>query len=307
MTNNNEKVAPLVKVSRISDGLGFGEGLISATEEDSHILELLDIAIQSGDGVLIQIDTYDDGCSDGREAVEAFTKRSNYSPHKHRAKIFGGSVTMVAAAKIGMGQAAGQQLSEVFESSIENLLEYNIKFGAHTDNLSHGENCGCGAIDRAAEVPWMAKKYEAEIRDALKIFGVDAASIDQVYENYSKYAREMLSGPDHYSGKQVLESILDSGSVVKKLDGEHRERRIILNQVRGMTVNQRLVRAITNGRAQVFAIDTWRLEDLAKGLYKNDPVAQNLAIVSGLVYTLATSAVLTKGDLPIDMIEPVET
>ena len=81
------------------------------------------------------------------------------------------------------------------------------------------------------------------------------------------------------------------------------ESRIVLNTVRGFTVDQSFVRSYTNNKAQVFAVDTWRLEDIANSLYEGDEQAQHKALHSELVYTLGVAAVLTDGKLPVDLIK----
>ncbi len=69
------------------------------------------------------------------------------------------------------------------------------------------------------------------------------------------------------------------------------------------TVNQRLIRMVTGDKAQIFGIDIWRLENIAAKLYPDQPELQHKVFLSELVYTLGVAAVLTKGDLPVDMIQ----
>jgi hypothetical protein len=76
----------------------------------------------------------------------------------------------------------------------------------------------------------------------------------------------------------------------------------VLNTVRACTVNQKLIREITDDKAQIFAVDVWRMQDIAGKLY-DDRAAHQRAFLSELIYTLATAAVLTKGDLPVDVVE----
>jgi hypothetical protein len=94
--------------------------------------------------------------------------------------------------------------------------------------------------------------------------------------------------------------------VIKMLNGEHKERGIVLNHIAGYTVNQRKIRESTQEQAQVFAVDVWRMNDIAMQLFPGQYDLQHKAILSELVYTLATSAVLTRGDLPVDMIQAQE-
>jgi hypothetical protein len=209
----------------------------------------------------------------------------------------------VPTAKLLPGGGYNQQLDEVFESSIDELVGKGVGFGAHTDEQAQEENCGCGAIDRAPEALLATLKYEDQIRKVVAVLGVDQTGLDEVFGNFRQYVTNNLASPAPYSGRRVMDRILAAGKVVKKLGGNHLERRIILNQVKGHTVNQRLIRLVTGGKAQVFAVDTWRLEDIAAKLYPEQPEEQHKALLSELVYTVATGAVLTKGDLPIDMIE----
>jgi len=295
---------PAFTVKRIAKGFEFGYGSISAGEEDPDTLVLLDKAIHPP-GILVPVATQDDGCSDGRPAILIFKKQEIFKRSLHRAKVFGGAVVMTVASKIGLGDAHNRQLDEVFEDSIDTLVDKKVSFGAHTDEYAHGEDCGCGAIDRAPEALLAVLKYKDQIHTVITDLGVDPTGLDEVLDNFGQYIGGTLSQPKPYSGRQVMDRIIAADKVVKKLGGKHLERRILLNQVRGYTVNQKLIRLVTGGKAQVFGVDIWRLEDIAKKLYPDQPEKRHKAFLSELVYTLGTSAVLTKGDLPIDMIEPV--
>lgn len=292
-------------VDRISDGFEFGHGNISAEEEDPNVLKLIDETIRNSPEILVKVDVDDDGCSDGRETTLVFTATEVFKKSLNRAKVFGGAVTMGAASQIGLGMARGQQLHQVFDSSIDMLKAKEIKFGAHTDEnaADHAHNCGCGAIDRAPESLLAALKYQDPIRNIINVLGVPKEGLDEVFTEFRHYVSEDLSHPDKYSGRKVMEAILQAGSVVKRLGGDHRERRIVLNTVKGHTVNQRLIRMVTGSKAQVFAVDTWRMEEITAKLFPDDPEKQHKALLSELVYTLAVSAVLTRGDLPVYMIQ----
>ncbi len=83
--------------------------------------------------------------------------------------------------------------------------------------------------------------------------------------------------------------------------------KIILNQVYCQTVNQKFIREATNDKAQVFAVDVWRLERIANGLYKDNYAMQNKALLSEVIYTLAAASVLTEGNLPVYVTEDTES
>jgi hypothetical protein len=197
-------------------------------------------------------------------------------------------------------------LQDVFDESIDTLVSMRINFGAHTDEHAKGKDCGCGAIDRAPEALVAALKYEVSIRKVIALLGVDAKGLDDVFTNFRAYMRNGIAQTeqhDNYSGRKVMEHILANNKVIKRLGGNHLEKRIVLNQVRNYTINQGLIRDATQGKGQVFAIDTWRLEDIASSLIPKEDELQSQAILSEMVYTLATAAVLTKGDLPVYMAE----
>ena len=290
----------------ISDRLDFGHGQISAAESEPSMLILLDETIRRPE-ILVPIDTDDqgriiddDGCGDGRGTKLVFTSTETYKRSLNRAKVFGGAVTMTAAGLIGTGGASNLTLPRVFSRAIDLLEAEEIDFGAHTDEQAHGDNCGCGAIDKAPEAVMAALKYEDPIRESIKLLGADTSELDVVYSNWRDYVTQFAEHPD-YSGRKVTEGIISRGKVVKQLAGGHREKAIVLNTVPAYTVDQEFVRQATGGQAQTFAVDIWRLQRIAANSYNGQTTRQNQAYLSKLVYTLAVSAVLTKGDLPVYM------
>jgi hypothetical protein len=299
-----------IQVTRINHGLEFGHGTISGHDK-AAILELVDETIKSNSAILVSIDTDDDGtiidddgCGDGRGVLTVFSGNKKFKRSLNRAKIFGGAVTMTLATQVGLGIAATSSLNAAFDDAIDLLIDEDIDFGAHTDEHAHGSKCGCGAIDQAPNILLAALKYEQPIRGVIAFLGVPTEGIDEVYRNYRAYVSDSLPYQSEYSGKQVMNRIITEAKVVKQLGGEHREKRIVLNLVRDYTVNQKLIREVSDGAAQIFAVDVWRLEDIAHDLYKGEIHKQKLALLSELVYTLATAAVLTKGDLPVYTITP---
>lgn len=292
---------PSLRVVRVTEGLGFGEGSISS-QTDPEVLAALDQVIHDSPDIIVPIEVRDDGCSDGREAVEIFDKSRRYKRSLARPKVFGGALVMASAIDIGLGRAEGKCLQDLFEDSALELDKAGLDYGAHTDELAHGPHCGCGAIDKAPEALAAATKYEKEIREAIAMLGIDTEGLDAVYANYYRYLASQQFSKVEYSGRNVIKRVLSAGKVIKKLGGQHRERRIVLNTVYDYTVNQALPRKATRGKGQVFALDTWRLEDIARGV-TSDSTQQNMALLSELVYTFGTSAVLTSGDLPVDLVQ----
>ena len=84
----------------------------------------------------------------------------------------------------------------------------------------------------------------------------------------------------------------------------HVEACIVLNYVKGKTLDQGLIHTLSDGKVDVFGVDVWRMQDLAKSLHTEDEHAELRAFQSMLVYTLSVAAVLTKGDLSVYAIMP---
>jgi hypothetical protein len=316
---------PKFIAEKISDGLRFGSGTISRHEREAltgneDLARLTDAAMQ-GDRLLVPVDVddsgeqiTDDGCGDGRPvggrsgAVFAKVKGRlmKFNRSLRRAKVFGGGATMAAASRIGLGESANKPLEGVFSDAMDRMSAEGLSFGAHTDNNAHDDACGCGAIDKAPAIIQAVVANRDHIAGTVAdLMNVDtenatatqelAGSLNMIFDNYAKRA---VQDSSDYTGRAVMNTIVNAGKVVKELDGEHKETRIILNTVEGTTVDQEFVREATGGRAQAFAVDVWRLQQLAQNLYA-DPKKQQSAFLSQVVYTLGTAAVLTKGDLPV--------
>ena len=307
-----EPIVRELMVTKVADGLGFGDGKISVQDrlnsvsEDNRLepelLQAIEQKIDS-DEILIPIDANDDGCSDGRGVARIFRGLMELKRSLNRAKVLGGGETMTAAAEIGLGHTIGKQFGEVFKGARNKLNKFKIPFGAHTDKHAKDKNGGCGAIDEAPQIVSNTIKFEDNIKGAINVLSEgthNEGALKEVFNNYRSYTRETNS--EEYSGRQVLEEIMEDNKVVKELGGKHLEVAIVINTVRGKTVNQEVIRQISGGKAQVFAIDEWRLRDLSEKLY-DDPGEQQKAYLSMLVYTLSTTGTLTKGDLPVFVVK----
>jgi hypothetical protein len=319
----NDMERPPMRITRISEGLEYGDGKIAAEAVSPEVQQIVDDTIENHPDFIVPIDVDDnglqiddDGCGDGRGVNKVFRRirgvMQELKRSLHRSKVFGGAVTMAAATRLGNGTAKGRNLEAVFADGRQDLHDNSINFGAHSAlHLAPGRehiDCGCGAIDQAPQIVETAIRLESPIRETLKFLGQDSLLVDDVFDNYREYSATLPEQPA-YSGKRVLEGILDSEKVVKELEGPHLECRIILNMVEGYTVNQGLIREVTDEQAQVFAVDVWRLQEIATNLYPGDPESQERALISELIYTLSTAGVLTRGDLAVYLIDelPVES
>ena len=306
---------PELKITRLNDGFGYGHGSISAEEIHQQVgdeaYNQATEVITDPERILVPVDRDsdgnvidDDGCGDGRGVKRVLKGLVEKAKSLNRAKVFGGGVTMTAAAMIGLGKATAKSVNGLFSSAISVLEFKGLNFGAHTaDHVKPGReelDSGCGAIDKAPEIIQAAVDYESQIRGSIESLGIPTDGLDEVFGNYRSYAAEIAEQP--YAGKQVTAEITADDKVVKELQGEHIEAFTVLNTVRGYTVNQRAVREATGGKIDVFAVDVWRMEDYANELYETEDERRK-AFLSELVYTLATAAVLTKGDQAVYLVE----
>lgn len=312
---------PEIAVTKIAEGLGMdnGAGTISAVAQETmpgneDLSSLTDEVIASPN-ILVAVSKdengaplSDDGCGDGRGIVQrigaVFTREGALKRSLNRQKVFGGGATMAASTRIGLGLAKDLDANQNFKAAVADMNNRELDFGAHTDNHAHGENCGCGAIDKHPAIVKAATEFREQISTTIEsALGVDTTGLDDVLDNFAAYNEYIGSQP--YSGRAAMDTVIDNGKVVKELADDHKETRVLLNFVDGYTVDQGYVRDVTGGRAQVFAVDVPRLKQISEGLY-DDPAQQHRALLSELVYTLATAAVLTKGDLPVYAITEAE-
>jgi hypothetical protein len=292
-------------------GLGYGQGGISYAARAGAAVNIaeLEAAVQSKQ-ILIPVDRDengkpldDDGCGDGRKAVRVQEGKIIHKRSLNRAKVFGGGAAMVASGLIGLGKAGDMSVNELFRTALRQLHDLHIGYGAHTDqHHTDPKACGCGAIDKAPLIILNVVAYEKEIRGSLSALGIDNSPvIDELFDAYKAYAAFAALDAD-YEGRKVADDIINSGVVVKDLGDEHKEMYVVLNHIEGLTINQEYIRAISDGQAQVFGVDVWRMQDIARRAFATD---SDKAFLSELLYTLGVAATLTKGDLPVYIVQPL--
>lgn len=284
-------------------GLGFGEGNISRKSQlESGELILADeqkglFYIQQEDSY-VQVEVSDDGCGDGRVTIKITQVTADgvieFTRSAYRAKVFGGGAVMSAAALIGLGNiettADGQ-----FDSALNILDKVGIKCGVHDDDHAKAPKCGCGAIDNYPSIIIATQQYRHEIKNTLEALLGDNFD-DSAFETVmDRYMQTLEQNKDSYSGVTIKEKILKKGAVLKKLGGRHQEDFVVLNFIKGTTLNQFGLYEYTNNKAQAFSVDVWRLEEYAQKISDHYKGSYSEAFYSMLIYTLATSAVLTDG------------
>jgi hypothetical protein len=318
------------------EGLGFGEGGISVkkqleegivTEEvPRHVYELL----MEDAEAFKKVEVPDDGCGDGRPWHKVIQmvpdgksgkKLEFYNTSRLRAKVFGGGLVVAASMwRTIQGAPEGDQTLGMDRAFVaEGLRSRGFSHGAHSDDRAAGDDCGCGAIDNYPKITANALRYRSEITSVIKAlygdeFEENVQAVETVFSNY-----ESLVGSQRYfsdaSGKKSMEQILNSGAVVKELYGRHIEETIVINDVRGTTLDQQhFTQTVKNASVnkprtvQAFSVDIWRGREIADVVtdiaQQYDPGidAENvrkLAYADFLVRTIAVACTLTAGDLPV--------
>lgn len=295
-------------VKKLADGLGFGDGSIGVdAASDAEVMRLVDEAVHSPSLLVpVSVDDVtgqpveDDGCGDGRIYKTVFAELNDgvhtFKRSLHRPKVFGGGATMAVSSLIGSGNAESDAEQEIFAHAMATMRQRQIDFGAHTDESADDAHCGCGAIDKFPAILAATVTYRDNITDSIAALNVSTDGLDKVLDNFAHYA-EKHSG-EQYNGHVVADAIVHAGKVVKELAGGHIEKAIVLNTVANYTVDQEFVHAQTNGQADVFAVDVWRMQQIADKLYDSEDERQT-GFLSELVYSMATAAVLTRGNLPV--------
>lgn len=315
-------------ITLAEDGVGYGDGSIGVqnrladendplTRQDLIAVEEL---VRSGQALVpLDLDDHgqmldDDGCGDGRAVSLVEKVGQTFKRSLNRAKVFGGSVTMTVAARVGIGDVKEQRQEELFTQASNQLDESGIDYGAHSSDHCGEDESGCGAIDKFQDHLLNTEKYRKQIsRTTFEIArasgfneGKDerevGAMIDDSLDNLREYGHSLKPA----KGVSIFKAIKNRSKVVKELCGEHNEVRVLLNMVYGHTIDQELIRERTGGRAQVFVVDAWRMLDV---IDRNKFIAEDKkeqAFIAELIYSLGVSATLTKGDLPVDLIMPAE-
>lgn len=320
-------------------GLGYGEGSISTKEQlktgeltEQALVVALEI-VQNRPDVFCDVDSdaNDDGCGDGRPAAKVFrylkrqgeTIVEEYKKSRRRAKVFGGGLP-VAASMWRVIKGLPTEDESVLQDRVamsRELSALNIAFGAHNDNHTVGEGCGCGAIDKYPQITANAAVYRTEITQTLRVlygetYDENEAAIEEVFAFYEELAPRSENFFRDADGRKTMELIKDQGAVVKMLVDAHEEDIIVANDVDGTTFDQREFDACMKEalgddapEVQVFAFDTWRgrmyadaIVTIAEKLLPNtnSEMIRKKAYADFLIRsTLAVAATLTPGDLPV--------
>ncbi len=314
------------------DGVGYGEGAISAGDRQNHLdypiskeqlMQAVSILAEHSQHITVPVEEYDDGCGDGRpaEKIQMLDPETgelvDFKVSKLRAKIFGGGLQVAASMwrSIVGGPKDGQTVLGDRKFIASELKKRNVQYGGHTDNHAQGDSCGCGAIDKYPTSVKMSGTYRAEISGTLSLFYEDPLTHDAVQKAFA--ARAAIANDEGYmsnaTGRETANFMIEDGAVIKELVNEHLEAIVILNDQPHTTIDQALAAQILKDaglpdKIQVFVVDVWRgreyatvVADIASELGYEHDQAYETAMADFYINQLSVSATLTKGDLPVMM------
>ena len=315
------------------DGVGYGEGTIStearvrdaeAPITPEQLRQAVDIIVAHRDEVIVPVEEDDDGCGDGRPTRRVFQtidgatgQVREYNVSKLRAKIFGGGLQVASSMWRAVAGAPlrGETVLGDREFIAAELKKRGISYGGHTDNHAHGENCGCGALDKYAHSVKLSGAYHDEISQTAQVFyGPDAEATSPALER-AFASRTAISNDERYmsnaSGRQTMNLMERDGAVIKELGDQHFEAIDIFNEEPGTTVDQEKVAELFAAAGlpdniHVFAVDVWRgrmyadaVADIAAGHGYERDEARATALADFFINQLSVSAALTDGTQPV--------
>lgn len=338
MTEQEPKELTIISL----EPLGFGnpEASVSRTKQlasgelSPEVEAFAERFIESGVAI-VAITEIDDGCIDGRKAIEITyrdengelqTKILDNDGHE-RAKVAGGGYITSQAMWLGLGKKGTTAHEDTLAVGAK-LAENGIFCGAHTGPHTHAEGAtDCGANDKMKQILEAALVVEDGQNRMLPAVQklIETAGLSFKPELFAKVItnwRTVLEDSGYFgnsSGKDRLHAIVDAQqkasieqggpkpvAVTKNLRGDHKEDFIIVNYVKDKTFSQNrlqeaLVNEFTDGEednpnlAQAFVVDAWRIVDLAQAAVSEEDT--EAAIYAGVMYQVATAATLTDGSL----------
>lgn len=254
-------------------------------------------------------------CIDGRpnegteDKVRAGKMERTVAP-----QIAGGTAGCALAARAIEGSHMnGTTFAQDVETTVKNMAVKGIRFGGHIDDHQHGDNCGCGAIDKIPEIFDIVANEEAfrQVKNITKaILGTnydDATAMrllgnfERMHANRDEYLER---NGDSYPYKRKWVAIMqehaaDAFQKIQKMVGKHNEVALVVNTVEGTTLNRARLNVDTDRKMQVFNLDYWACVQIAKKLYPQSPEKQHDWLHARIMLTAATAMALTDGSLEV--------
>jgi hypothetical protein len=168
-------------------------------------------------------------------------------------------------------------------------------------------------VDKAPQIFANAIEFQEQITGTILALTKEenkqavSVELEGVFANIATYNTSSATLNSNHQGEFIVGRLGQSkGCDVRTLKGKHDELRIMINTIPRTTIDQEYIRSQTENKAQVFALDAHHLVQLANIIGKTDG-EKTKALLSMVVYTLATAATLTDGTLPVDVIKSQES
>jgi len=293
----------------VIERIGFGKGQLHALDQSAAELEQFGETLTSS--FLKKVTAGAAGCCmDGRICNHTVAGTApTLGP-----KCAGGPLqTAFAAAEViegYYGHKSGASSSERIVEVGEILTVQGIMIGGHTTdgavanhfiNPKTGqEQTGCGAEEKhPASTQAIVKRDTNVVKTADLLLGA--------HQELQTVTSETLTARNaDYSPKAMLEVVRaqNGGKNTEVLEGSHEELVIVWNKVRGYTIDRDEL--IRQSGKEVFIIDAWYIEDIAKAMAIDHLDASEMykkVLRAAVEYQLATYGELGDGSHPVLVLE----
>lgn len=237
-------------------------------------------------------------CVDGR-GVAGFDG-SDPSSYELGPQVQGGTPDIAVARRLRKGMEPGANLLQDIDEAVE-ATSSDFAPGGHTDDKAPEGDYGCGAVKTQEN----KLEYYAQTELLAKMAGVvgvvyqaDGKQFDTaVFSNLPKNASKLIEVKDEYykDKPECVDFLTKFSSKAKQIvSGKHNEVAVMLNFVRGTTLNSSKLNESTGGEVQAFGLDVWYIIDE----FKDDAPFI-------LLDALTTLQELTDGSLEVQARTPV--
>jgi hypothetical protein len=267
-------------------------------------------------------------CVDGR--LTAGWEDFNEEERKYLGpKVAGGTAHAALAHRIVDTEKLKKDL--IFEHDIKKVVErykeIGIGFGGHVDNNQKGWNTGCGAVDNINKILERVQLPEPQeqLRGLAKLILGNTYEhhmvnevvgrmlyLDALKPSYMPKEGRVVTGEFLYKKTVVdlLRKEAGSKDAVPQLCGAHGEVAVVLNFVKGTTVDTDRFSFDNKNEIQVFGLDIWEIYEEAARLFPYNmhdfPLVQQSEIfervehiITRTLLGIATLMVLTDGSLKV--------
>jgi hypothetical protein len=317
-------------IIRKTSGIAIGEGRLGYRPEryPEGLLERATELLISGECV-VPVTEPDDGCIDGRHAVQVSFLDSHgvfavhmideHGLNHERYKVTGGGALSGIVGEISQGKLKSGSIDTAITHLIMTLAKHTIFVGAHTGSHGHHEYTDCGGNDALEDIMRNAEKYEKELEASVRAAMLrnkepfDKKVFDSVIGYWQEArANGFLTGSSGASRLEAIKRGIERvgaaypsdkpRAVIKHLDNDHYEAFYVKNYLDNKTVSQKKFRDRLHAEfpdtpidelPQLFVLDIVRLEHIAEAISESE-TEYKLALTGMLLYQDA--ALLTLGD-----------